>query len=262
MSIRLERNPSAVTSSAVSDQPATPWKRLQAWLSNTANVLTVGTVFGGFSVTALVAYLRDSRRLATVSLVFAGVSATVLIIRALPPVFLWLRYRIDSSKTTVELIGGHSLTLVIQHKGLPVKVRARATFMEFGDEMEMHPAPYDLQLFTRVHGGRFDLIELNPSFDMAKSIFGELRKLDKDAAQFTVDRPGMTPFVAIAHRSSLELPTVLAHLHITVTVISPPGARDILRRYRLFVRHDSISVIDDTEPKPKRKPKSERRPKA
>ena len=47
--------------------------------------------------------------------------------------------------------------------------------MEFGEDMESHPAPYDLQLFTRVHGGRFELIELNKTFDMAKSIFGQLQ---------------------------------------------------------------------------------------
>jgi len=36
------------------------------------------------------------------------------------------------------------------------------------------------------------LIELNKTFDMAKSIFGQLEKLAGDAAQFTVERPGLS----------------------------------------------------------------------
>jgi len=73
----------------------------------------------------------------------AGASAAALLIRVLSFAALWIRYRFLSA-TTVELHGGNSLTLVIQHKGLPVKVRARAIFMEFGEDMESHPAPYDL----------------------------------------------------------------------------------------------------------------------
>ena len=111
--------------------------------------------------------------------------------------------------------------------------------------MESHPAPYDLQLFTRVHGGRFELIELNKTFDMAKSIFGQLQKLADDAAQFSVERPGLSAFVAVAQDSS----AVLAHLNITVSVITPVGATDITKRYRLYVSHETIRVVDDTDVK-------------
>ena len=225
------------------DKPKTHWERFTSWLSNTANVLTVASLFASSSFAAFVAYLRDSHRLTTLFLVLAVFCAVFLVAQTVPPVTLWLRYRRKPPKTTVELIGGHSLTLVVQNRGLPVKVRARATFMEFGEDMESHAAPYDLQLFTRVYGGRHELIELNDSFDMAKSIFGELTKLERTAAQFTVERPGLSSFVAVAQDNS----AVLAYLRITVAVISPLGRAEIKKSYRLYVRHDSIRITDDSD---------------
>src|SRR5262245_19081395 len=132
----------------MADELKTPLARFKSWLSDTANVVTVASLFGGSSFAALIAYLRDSRELTTLALVLAGFSGAFLTVQALPSVWQWLRYRLKPPKTTVQLVGGHSLTLVVQNKGLPVKVRARASFMEFGDEMAVHPAPFDLELFT------------------------------------------------------------------------------------------------------------------
>jgi hypothetical protein len=123
-------------------------------------------------------------------------------------------------------------------------VRARAVFAEFGDDMEQHPAPFDLRLFTRTHGGRYELLELNATFDMAKSIFGELRPLDKGAAEFNVDRPGLTNFAVVVQRSA-----VLAYLTVTVTVIEPTQrVRHIEKRCRLRVTLEGIHIIDDSDP--------------
>lgn len=226
----------------MADESTTLWERVKTWLSTVADVLTIATVFGSTSAAALISYRLDSQRLTRLFVILAAASAAALLLRILSFVVRWARYRFFST-TTVELHGGNSLTLVIQHKGLPVKVRARATFMEFGEDMESHPAPYDLQLFTRVHGGRFELIELNKTFDMAKSIFGQLQKLADDAAQFSVERPGLSAFVAVAQDGS----AVLAYLNITVIVITPVGATNITKLYRLYVSHEAIRVTDDTD---------------
>jgi hypothetical protein len=223
----------------------TAWQRFKLWLSTAADVVSIAAVFGGTSTAAFVSSRLDSRRLTRVFIVIAAASAVALLIFVLRHFVRWVRYRFFSV-TKVEIIGGHSLTLVIQHRGLPVKVRARAEFLEFGEDMERHPAPYDLQLFTRTHGGRYDLIELNESFDMAKSVFGELTSLGKDAAEFRVERPGFSPFLAVAQETRSELPSVLAYLNVTVTVISPVYLKRITKRYRLYVRHDNIKVVDDT----------------
>ena len=225
----------------MNDRSTTWWERVKAWLSTVADVLTIATLFGGTSAAAVVSYRLDSQRLTRLFVILAAASAAALLIRLLFHAVQWVRYKFFSA-TTVELHGGNSLTLVIQHAGLPVKVRARAVFREFGEEMESHPAPYDLQLFTRMHGGRHELIELNESFDTAKSIFGQLEKLANDASQFTVERPGLSAFVAVTQ----DVSTVLAYLNISVRVIKPVGATDIQKKYRLYVTHKTIGVVDDT----------------
>lgn len=218
------------------------WEHIKTWLSTIADVLAIATFFGGTSAAALISDRLDSQRLTRLFVILAAASGGALLVRVLAYVIRWIRHR-HFSITTVELHGGNSLTLVIHHKGLPVKVRARATFAEFGEDMESHPAPYDLQLFTRVHGGRYELIELNNTFDMAKSIFGSLDKLADDAAQFTVERPGLSSFVAVAQDGS----SVLAYLFVTVQVLTPVGASEITKRYRLYVSHDRIRVVDDSD---------------
>ena len=110
--------------------------------------------------------------------------------------------------------------------------------------MESHAAPFDLMLFTRTHGGRFELIQLNDSFDMAKSIFGELKKLARDAAEFIVERPGLSSFSAVAQEDG---GLVLAYLFITVTILCPLGPTEIKKSYRLFVRHKRIEIVDDSD---------------
>jgi hypothetical protein len=158
--------------------------------------------------------------------------------------------------TTVELYGGHSLTLVIKRDGPPVKARARAQFMEFGESMAIHPAPYDLELFTRVDGGRYSLIELNPSFNMATSVFGHLEKLADDASLFRVERPGFDAFETVVQNVSSVIPySTYAHVRITVTVVAPEGSTTIQKRYRLLVSHKQIEVVDDTHSKAKPKPR-------
>src|SRR4051794_35233395 len=112
------------------------WDRVKAWLSTVADVLTIATVFSGAA--ALVSYRLDSQRLTRLFIILAAGSSAALLFRGVSYVVRWIRYRFFS-KTTVELYGGNSLTLVIKHKGLPVKVRARAMFNEFGEDMESHP---------------------------------------------------------------------------------------------------------------------------
>src|SRR5262245_51938029 len=105
----------------MAEHPHTPWQRFKSWLSTAADVVSIAAVFGGTSTAAFVSYRLDSQRLARVFIVMAAASAVALLIVVCPHVVRWVRYKCFSA-TTAELVGGHSLTLVIRHKGLPVKV--------------------------------------------------------------------------------------------------------------------------------------------
>lgn len=51
---------------------------------------------------------------------------------------------------------------------------------------------------------------------------------------------------------------MLAYLNITVSVITPVGATNITKRYRLYVSHEAIRVTDDTDvPKVKKRSRKE-----
>src|SRR5579872_4557319 len=131
------------------------WTRFWSWVGRLADVLTLIQVGAGASVAAFVISRIDAGGLTKLLIAAATFCAVALLVHVTQRAWVHGRYRFGKQHTTVELLGGHSLTLVIHHTGLPVKVRARAVFSEFGDDMEQHPAPFDLMLFTRTHGGRY-----------------------------------------------------------------------------------------------------------
>ena len=106
----------------MSDPPKTAWEHLKSLLSNVGNLASVAS-FCGLSGATYAAYLLESHRLTVLFSVLTTFVAVFLIVDAALTVVQRLRYRWHPPKTTVELIGGHSLTLVIQNKGLPVRVQ-------------------------------------------------------------------------------------------------------------------------------------------
>lgn len=104
------------------------------------------------------------------------------------------RYAKNPPYTTLEILGGSNLTLLVKHEGLPVKARVRVQLQEFGDDMDAHhPEPYDVHLQTRTHGGSYRSIKVSDAFDIAKATLASVTTLQSNpiVRRFSVHIPGM-----------------------------------------------------------------------
>ena len=221
-------------------------KRLWDFISNLLTVQSLWTIFGGGSAATYVASRFQSGALLALFGAITAFAFGGLVTRLAAYVNQAYRYWHRPPQTTVELHGGNTLTLGIHHKGLPAKVRARVRWTEFAGNSEpeglpVRPEPFDVHLFTRVHGGSYRQVAVDETFDLAKAHLAALSALDGKAKFLSIHLPGLGDAGCVVQAGH----TVLIHLDVTVFVTTPLRTVCIERPYRLFVQPEGIRVADD-----------------
>jgi uncharacterized protein (DUF58 family) len=140
---------------------------LRAAWNTVKNILAIRTLwilFGGSSVAtafAAGAHTVQSGVLVAVFGTLASFAGGSLLTSWAAQTWEKRRYKRHPPQTSLEVLGGAQLTVVIRHVGLPVTVRVRAQMHEFPKGSPQHPEPYDVHLKSQEYGGERRSVELS-----------------------------------------------------------------------------------------------------
>jgi hypothetical protein len=225
---------------------------LQAWKTITTllDIQSLWLLLGGGSAATVIAAFAQRMGAGLLVAFFgsvAGFAAGSLLARWAQSSWRRYHYKTHQPTTTHELVGGASLTYVIHHSGLSVRVRARVRIEEFGDDLDAHPEPFDMLLQTEPYGGAYQSIVMDDAVDMAKAILATVTELNggRRDSYLTLHYPGLGDVGCVVN----EHRDVLLNVCVTLYVTTPVRLEKTTEMFKVSVNEKTIRVWEKAEKK-------------